>query len=525
MSKKKTKRVDTRRAMEEESIVRRHRFFATGAPESLLMLLAYVVLAATIFSRREGGVIEWRNLLIMGAMVLIITLALGLYLFANEPRIIKNHLRGAMLLALLLLMLLFVRLSASQQGSPYITIAPVMFTGIVLTIAYSQRTALAVASYLIFVSVLLPAEKTLPAEIFGVLFCCGAGLGVTVMQLHDISTRSKLIWVTLTAAITVFLMAVLTGLWQQVEMKVWGYNALVAAASAGGAGVLVSWLLPVIEKLFSTATNLTLLDYSEASKPLLKRLSLEAPGTFNHSWQLGILAEAAANAIDANGLLTRVGCYYHDVGKINKPRYFVENQAELVNEHKELSPTMSRIIIFGHVKDGMELAREYRLPKVLRQFIATHHGTTLVKYFYHEAMKQAQQTGDPVNEMEFRYPGPKPETKEAAIVMLTDAVEGASRAMQDPTPSRIESIVHQLAMERLEDGQFDDCDLTMRELKKIESSLIKSLCGMYHTRIAYPKLEKPVRPSSGYSAPAAASAPEQPVQDANQEEIPRDNNP
>ncbi|MBN2064710.1 MAG: HDIG domain-containing protein, partial [Sedimentisphaerales bacterium] len=217
-----------------------------------------------------------------------------------------------------------------------------------------------------------------------------------------------------------------------------------------------------------------------------KRLAVEAPGTFNHSWQIGMLSEAAAEAIGANGLLCRVGCYYHDVGKLNKPRYFIENQQDSFNQHKELSPTMSRMIIVGHVKDGMELLEQYRIPRILRQFCETHHGTTLVQYFYHAATQKSSETGEVVEESDFRYPGPKPRTKEAAIVMLADVVEGATRAMKDPTPSRIETLVHNMAMSRLQDGQLSDCDLTIRELSRIEHSLVKSLCAMYHGRISYP---------------------------------------
>ena len=169
----------------------------------------------------------------------------------------------------------------------------------------------------------------------------------------------------------------------------------------------------------------------------------------------------------------------------------LENQAESFNQHKELSPTLSRMIIVGHVKDGLELAREYHLPRVLHQFIASHHGTTLVEYFYHEATKKGLSQNRTVTETDFRYTGPKPATKEAAIVMLADAVEGATRAMQEPTPNRIESVVSDMAMKRLQDEQFDDCDLTMRELRLIEDSLVRSLCAMYHGRIAYPKTEKP----------------------------------
>jgi len=280
------------------------------------------------------------------------------------------------------------------------------------------------------------------------------------------------------------------GLWQGLAVGEILIDCLYGALGAVAVGFLMQGILPLTERLFRTATDMTLLSYGEATTPLLKRLAVEAPGTFNHSWQIGMMSEAAAEAVGANGLLCRVGSYYHDVGKINKPRYFVENQEENFNQHKELSPTMSRMIIVGHVKDGMELMREYKIPRVLRQFTETHHGTTLVEYFYHEAVKKGTAIDKEVPESEFRYPGPKPATVEAAIVMLADAVEGATRAMEEPTPSRVEAVVHNMSMKRLQDGQFNQCDMTMRQLNIIEESLTKSLCAMYHARITYPKTEK-----------------------------------
>jgi hypothetical protein len=236
---------------------------------------------------------------------------------------------------------------------------------------------------------------------------------------------------------------------------------------------------------------MTLLDYSVANQPLLKRLAIEAPGTYSHSLLIGSIAEAAAEAIGRNGLLCRVGSYYHDIGKINKPGYFVENQLGSISWHKELSPAMSQLIIVGHIKDGIELAKEFGLPAVLQQFIETHHGTTLVEYFYNEALKQHEQkdSSDTLlpSEGDFRYPGPKPRTKEAAIVMLADAAEGAVRSLSEPTPTKIEAVVHNMAMKRLQDGQFDECDLSLRELSQIEASISKSLAAHHHGRIAYPK--------------------------------------
>jgi putative nucleotidyltransferase with HDIG domain len=250
---------------------------------------------------------------------------------------------------------------------------------------------------------------------------------------------------------------------------------------------VIQTFLPIIERVFKIATSMTLMEYSDANQPLLKKMAMEAPGTFSHSLLIGSMAEAAAEAIGANGLLCRVGAYYHDIGKMNKPGYFVENQMGSTSRHEQLSPAMSQLVIVGHVKDGMEIAREYGLPAVLRQFIESHHGTTLMEFFYNEARKKQDEKLSPVSEVEFRYPGPKPRTKEAAIVMLADACESACRPITELTPTRAETLVHTIAIKRLQDGQFDECDMTLKELSRIEAALAKSLAAHHHGRIPYPK--------------------------------------
>ncbi len=520
MTKKKTKRVDTRRVFEGESAAKRQKFFESGIPTSLLLLLVYSILLGfvlTIHQELLSSAAAWnwqviKHLFDITVMMLMVSVSLGLYIALYEPRIVTNHVRGAILLAMLLVMVGIIRFGVIQGWPAYLMIVPAMVAAIMITIAYNQRLALGIGFYLTLVGVMTFREKP---EFFrqgmAVLLTVGFGIGISVLLLKEIRNRLTLIKACTQTGVLVFIMTWVVGIWQNLpKLEIWE-NSLWAFFGAISVGFVLQGLLPIIERLFQTATSLTLLDYSEATKPLLKRLAVEVPGTFNHSFQIGMMAEAAAEAIGANGLLCRVGSYYHDIGKLTKPRYFVENQAELFNQHKELSPTMSRMIILGHVKDGLELAREYKIPKILHQFIETHHGTTLVEFFYHEATKKGAEAGQTVAETEFRYPGPKPESKEAAIVMLADAVEGATRAMQEPTPSRIENVVHSMAMKRLMDGQFDNCDLTMRELHLIERSLIKSLCGMYHSRIAYPKLEK-TKPDSRkegpeYRAPENVSLP------------------
>jgi putative nucleotidyltransferase with HDIG domain len=272
------------------------------------------------------------------------------------------------------------------------------------------------------------------------------------------------------------------------------------------AGFIVLGILPFIERTFRITTSMTLLELADVSQPLLRRLALEAAGTYNHSLQVATLAEAAAESIGANSLLCRVGSYYHDIGKIHKPDYFVENQLGRESRHLNLSPSLSLRIILAHVKDGVELAKECNLPTSIFPIIQQHHGTTLVEYFYHQAMTQTEPDAGPrLSETEFRYPGPKPRSREAAIVMVCDCVESAARTMSEPTASRIESLVHDLTLKRLHDGQFDDADLTLRELALIEQALCKAMVGIYHGRIAYPTSTNAVAPTAE-TTPTAKSA-------------------
>jgi putative nucleotidyltransferase with HDIG domain len=240
--------------------------------------------------------------------------------------------------------------------------------------------------------------------------------------------------------------------------------------------------------LFDVQTDISLLELGDAAHPLLQELARRAPGTYNHSINVASLAEAAAESIGANGLLTRVGAYFHDIGKVFKPGYFVENQGREANRHESLLPAMSTLVIIAHVKDGADLARQNRLPQPIIDFIEQHHGTTLVEYFFQQATKQSENDpdGETVEDAAFRYPGPKPQTREAAVLMLADAAESASRTLVDPTPARIDSLVESITMKRLLDGQFDDCRLTLQELRCIRESLVKLLTAVYHARVKYP---------------------------------------
>jgi hypothetical protein len=254
------------------------------------------------------------------------------------------------------------------------------------------------------------------------------------------------------------------------------------------AGFAMTGLLPFIENIFGILTEISLLELGDVAHPLLQELVRRAPGTYNHSINVASMAEAAAERIGGQGLLLRVGAYFHDIGKMLKPQYFIENQNSGDNRHESLVPAMSTLVIIAHVKDGAELAREHHLPQPIIDFIQQHHGTTLVEYFYRRASEDSERNPDSgeVDENAFRYPGPKPHSKEAGILMLADAVESASRVLVEPTPSRIESLVEEIAMKRLLDGQFDECGLTLQELRAVQESLVKSLTAVYHGRVKYP---------------------------------------
>ncbi len=249
--------------------------------------------------------------------------------------------------------------------------------------------------------------------------------------------------------------------------------------------ILTIGILPVFESLFHITTDVTLLELGDFDRPLLRKLTLEVPGTHSHSLVVSNLSESAAEAIGANALLCRVACYYHDVGKTVKPDYFVENQRGH-NPHDSLAPSMSTLIIISHVKEGIEMAKKAGLPQCIIDFIPEHHGTSFVTFFYNRALER----GDAVNEYDFRYPGPKPQSKETAIVMIADSIESAARALKEPTANRLKDLIHKIINMKFTQGQLDECDLTFEDLTKIGDAFLPILIGIHHTRIDYPDLKK-----------------------------------
>lgn len=441
--------------------------------------------------------------------VFVMTVLLSGYIGLFCPQIAKRPPRMAWLAGVVLLALAAAALgTAAEPDFLMITaVVPVVLVAVLVTIAYDQRTAVAVSA----INALLVAVATgQRSAVFLVLL---TGCGAAISQIREVRDRRTLVRMSLATGAALAVGAVFLGAlgrpitapspWPSIS------QTLRDAALAGCSGLLVGgitlFILPTVEKLFGITTGMTLIELRDHKNPLLREMQQRAPGTYNHSLNVASIAEAAAEAIGADSLLTYVGCLYHDIGKINKPEYFVENQSGGPNKHDKLSPAMSLLVIVGHVKDGMEMAREYNLPRSLRHFIEAHHGTTLVEYFYHRARKQARTVSDAGSveastgelpteldderlpeEVDYRYPGPKPRTKEVAIVMIADAVESATRTLPEPTPSRIDALVRELADRRLADGQFDECDLTLRELHTACESISKTVASIYHGRISYP---------------------------------------
>ncbi len=262
------------------------------------------------------------------------------------------------------------------------------------------------------------------------------------------------------------------------------FNAyLILFLNGIASSIIVVGVLPVFEYLFNTVTNISLLELADFDNPILQKLMMEAPGTYHHSLVVGNLSEAACQTIGAHALLARIGAYYHDIGKLCHPEYFSENQDIRASKHDTLSPAMSKMIIMNHVKEGAELAKKQRLKPQLVDFIQQHHGTSLVYYFYRRALENDQK----IEEDGFRYPGPKPTTRESAIVLLADSVEAATHALKEPTPGNIEDMVHKIINNKFIDGQLDECNLTLKDLEKIAVIFIRILGGIYHNRITYPE--------------------------------------
>ncbi len=430
--------------------------------------------------------------LTVGLLLVVLAALNGLYMVRNQPEIVFSVRRLAVFLAVIVLATAVGRWVSFDPWRA--EVIPLTAVAMIFAIAYNQ-----VLATLLALSLCLVITLSTRADLgqFVVLMSVAA---TSILTLTQIPSRSTLIKIGFWGSLVYFLVAYGQGIIQsQAYTNPWADSELLLSSLRGAgwclvAGYLVAGSLPFIESTFGVVTDISLLEMSDVSHPLLQELVQRAPGTYNHSITVASIGEAAADAIGANGLLVRVGAYFHDIGKMLKPKYFIENiKKGDESRHEHLAPAMSTLIIIGHVKDGVDLAKQHNLPRQLIDFIEQHHGTTLVEYFYNAAAKQADLQPDhrtDADESLFRYPGPKPQTREAGVMMLADTVESASRTLSEPTPASIENLVHKITLKKLLDGQFDECALKLSEIHTVEESLIKSLIGIYHGRIKYPEQQR-----------------------------------
>lgn len=381
-------------------------------------------------------------------------------------------------LAFLFVFSLFsILLTAHFDISPYFSLT--LFLVILVNVLYSDVEFSFI--FLLVVCLLNTLIYGLRLDLFIIYFVSGAtGIFLT----KKVRTRFDIIKSGILAGLVQFIM--ILSFMPEVSVFKWGEPIKFSLASGLFSFVVIA-VLPIFEYLLGVVTNISLLELSDFNHPLLRKMILEAPGTYQHSLVVANLAEAAAESIGRNSLLTRVGAYYHDIGKISKAGYFSENQmvATYTDRHKNLTPAMSRMIIMNHVKEGISLAKKFKLNKRIVDFITEHHGTTLVYYFFRRAREEKPKDAEP--EEGYRYPGPKPQSKEVALVHLADSVEARSKTLEEPTPSRIKEMVKDTIFHKFLDGQLNDTDLTLRDLEKVTEVFTRILNAMFHTRIDYSK--------------------------------------
>lgn len=423
----------------------------------------------------NNGKSEWYIYISLAILIVIILSLQVLYLHRHYKDIYNDSKKLILINVLNCIALILAR--TLSLASPYLV--PLACIPMLMTLLVNYKVSLTLGSInciLVSVAVGFNVETTILAILNSVM---GAVILRKMQQRNDILFASIYIAI-INALVTLSVGFLLSNNIVDILSKV-GFSAI----AAGISGVLTIGFLPFFETTFDIVTIIKLLELSNPNHALLKKLLIEAPGTYHHSIMVANLAEVAAEVVGGNPVLARVAAYYHDVGKIKRPYFFKENQMGNDNPHNKITPNLSSLIIISHVKDGIELAKEHKLPKVIRDVIEQHHGTSLVKYFYITA-KNSSENPDTVCEEDFKYSGPIPSSKESGIVMLADSIEASVRSINEPTSEKIESMVNKIIKERLNDGQLDDCELTLKDINNIKQAFLKTLGSIYHHRIEYP---------------------------------------
>ncbi len=370
--------------------------------------------------------------------------------------------------------IVFIIFFLLEPISPYLIPVPLLAF---LIFAFFDKDAAIITSIAFILLITLPFDIK-PAILFAML----ASTIVSLFILRRFSRMVTIIYAGIAGAVSFTILSLFIDITGKVPIVRIEFDLTYAFVNFFGASLFALGIIFILDHVFNETTTVRLLELSDTNMPLLRELLLKAPGTYQHSMNVASLASAAVSAIGGNALLVRVGAYYHDIGKMLHPYYFTENQTGIPNIHNEITPNLSKTVIINHVKDGVQLAKRYRLPEEVINFIRTHHGTSVVAYFYHKAKEK-----DPnVRKDDFRYPGPLPHTKEEGVLMLADAVEATMHSMTDLDKTKISEVVENIVKDRIEDGQLDECALTLADLKKVKESLFNSMVSFYHRREAYP---------------------------------------
>jgi cyclic-di-AMP phosphodiesterase PgpH len=433
----------------------------------------------------RGGIINiWLQYFGKGLHVTIILLLLGVYFFLFRKNVFYNNGKIALIALIILMQVFFAYLSlAINVDAPVEYLIFVPAAAMLLTIMFDSRLAFYGT---VTIALLVGGIR---GNDYAIMLVSVIGGALAAYTVRDIKHRTQIFRSMLFIFVGYTITIIALGLERFETPMALLYEVTFAGANALLSPILTFGLLIFFERAWRITTDLTLLELSDFNHPLLKELSQKAPGTFHHSLVMGSLAETAAEVIDANTILARVGAYYHDIGKSLKPEYFIENQMGFKNRHDKLTPRMSALILISHVKDGYELGKKYNLPKEILEFIPMHHGTTLISYFYNRALEKKTDK-DIINELDYRYPGPKPQTKETGIVMLADAVEAATRSIDEPSIAKLKATIDGIIKSRFEEGELDECELTFKDLNSIREAFFKVLVGIHHPRIKYPGQEE-----------------------------------
>ncbi len=448
---------------------------------SAIMLYLVLVLNATL------SVVQ---ALVLAVFIVIVVTLFTVYLYRDQKNLVKSDDAMALLAVIFFVTLIGIKLTAVlslryEWISPLA--APVAIAPLLAALLLSPRLATVLAFVVALVTGIVNGFSLEPAMVAALGGATAVAIGSDARTTQQVARTGLLVGVV--QSLVVLFIGTLR-VWPQKQMLIGSIGAFVSGFISG---IFSLGVLPYLESFFSRLSNLRLLELAGVNHPLLKQMSIEAPGTYHHSLIVASLAEEAANGVGANGLLCRVGAYFHDIGKMVKAEYFIENQGSFGNPHDQVSPSLSKLIITSHVKEGMALAKAHKLDPQIADFIPQHHGTSKIEFFYRKALKleefEEAENKEEVTEESYRYPGPRPQTKEAGIVMMADSVEASSRTLEDPNHQRYKDLVNKIIQKKLFDGQLDETPLTLSDLRIIAERFTNTLLSIHHARVPYPEAD------------------------------------